>query len=391
MKTIADILIIVFVSAVCYLFYVLALKRGSAHQLNRAYLLVSLLLSAIFPLLRFPLPFRKAFYIEAAQSAVAAPQTANSVMERVWSFPQWLTLIYWIGFGLFAIAFLIKMVRTLRPFIGKQKQTVGYLRVVSQAQQVTPFSFFHWLAIRTDAYEPEELAAVYWHEEAHARQLHTLDLLFVELAGVVCWFNPFVFVYKKELKTIHEYLADESVLRNGIDRNAYLDLMMKQARGQRTVLAHPFSAELMKSRILMLSRARQNRKFIYKYLLFIPLLLILVTANSLFAIEIRQAQDAPEIIREAPIAVSSANNATQETVVVKKSAVKHPNKSVENNAETSHVTQDVLAEQRWMQTPYGAEVEIRDESKPQQSATKQIFVVISADGQGEPMQVEVGP
>ena len=71
MKAIADILTIVFVSAACYLFYVLALKRESAHQLNRAYLLVSLLLSAIFPLLRFPLPYRKAFYIEAAQSAVA--------------------------------------------------------------------------------------------------------------------------------------------------------------------------------------------------------------------------------------------------------------------------------------------------------------------------------
>ncbi len=390
MKAIADILTVILVSAVCYLFYVLGLKRGNAHQLNRAYLIISLLLSAIFPLMRFPLPYHKTFYIETAQTVAAATQTATSAIESAWSLPQWLTLIYWIGFVFLAIVLLMKICRAVRPFIGRQKQSVGCLRVVNRPQQDTPFSFFHWLAICTEAYESEELAAIYWHEEAHARQLHTLDLLLVEFAGMVCWFNPFVFAYRKELKAVHEYLADEAVLRNGIGRNAYLDLMMKQARGRRAVLAHPFSAELMKSRILMLSSARQGRKCILRYLFFIPILLTLITANSLFAIEIKHPQVVSEIIRKTPVAVSS-DNATQQTAKVNKSAIRHPAKSAENNVEISPVTQDVLSEQRWMQTPYGTEVEIRDESKPQQSATKQIFVVVSADGQGEPMQVEVAP
>jgi TonB family protein len=146
----------------------------------------------------------------------------------------------------------------------------------------TAFSFLRKKIIANSVPERPTIDA---HEDIHIKQLHTIDVLFFELIGIFAWFNPIVYLYKKTIKHIHEYLADEAAAKFQGDKEAYSLLLLSQAFGVRShhLTNSFFSKSLIKKRILMLHKKRSKKVAILKYGLFVPLfaLTLLLSAATI--------------------------------------------------------------------------------------------------------------
>jgi N-acetylmuramoyl-L-alanine amidase len=140
-----------------------------------------------------------------------------------------------------------------------------------------PFSFFNTIFIPTSGAEP----AVLEHETAHIEKYHWVDLIMIEIASAIVWFNPIMFFYKRSLKIQHEYEADAAVLSNGADIELYLDCLLQHLKFNSSGrLISSFYTQNIKQRIIMMTKDTPRRKFQALYLLFLPVVCGLIFAFS---------------------------------------------------------------------------------------------------------------
>ena len=272
MFKLVDIGVIVLSSGIFLLCHLLFLRKEKYHQLNRFYLLFSLAFSSLLPFIKFSVP---------VQPLMPNTQSFLTTVTEAPAIPFGMVL-YVAGAALFFILFLLRLFKVLKQIIGKHFIELNGLKVMDNPEQKVPFSFFHYVVVDSTTFELDELDLVLRHEAAHAQQWHTLDILFVELVGVVCWFNPFVWAYKSALKSQHEYAADAAVIHSNVPRNDYFDLILKQIRHQnRLTPVHSFSATAVKSRIRMMMATVPGRRSWMRYLSVIPMSAFLVVGNSL--------------------------------------------------------------------------------------------------------------
>jgi hypothetical protein len=120
-----------------------------------------------------------------------------------------------------------------------------------------------------------ELDKIIAHENIHISQYHTIDLIVVELVKIILWFNPVIWMVRKALQQIHEYQADEGVLNSGFDKLEYQALLVNQAAGERLLTISPyFSYSLIKKRILMMTKTKNNGKTKIRLFAFIPMIVL---------------------------------------------------------------------------------------------------------------------
>lgn len=374
-----DIGIVVLSSGLFLLLYLLFLRKEKYHQLNRFYLLFSLTFSSLLPFLKFSIP---------EQHLLPNTQIILTTVAQTSSL-HFGTILYLSGTLLFFIFFLFKLVKVLKQILGKPYTEMNGLKVINQPEQKTPFSFFHYVVVDFAAFELNELDLVLRHEAAHAKQWHTLDLLFVEVMGVVCWFNPFVWAYKSALKSQHEYAADEAVLHSNISSDDYFDLILKQLRRQnRLAPVHSFSATAIKSRIRMMAATVHARRRWMRYLLVIPVVALLVVGNSLLASEtsipsVLEEIIVPEIVKDQLPMPSS----DEVTIVNNKEAKKALRRTKVRPKQAENVSQpNVLESQSWFSIRYGEPVEFYNETPVSAQEEQHYTVVVVGD---EPLIYQV--
>lgn len=372
MVKLIDIGIIVLSSGLFLLLYVLFLRKEKYHQLNRFYLLFSLTFSSLLPFLKFSIPEQ---HLTPNTHIILTTVTETSAIP----FGK---ILYGIGVLLFFIFFLFKLVKVLRQILGKPFTEMNGLKVINQAGQKVPFSFFRYVVVDFTTFEPEELELVLRHEATHARQWHTLDLLFVEVMGVVCWFNPFVWVYKSALKSVHEYAADAAVIQSNVPRDDYFDLILKQIRRQnRLAPVHSFSATAIKSRIRMMVATVHGRHRWMRYLLVIPMVTLLVVGNSLLASEQKVIPFIENVVVPAVVSHSFSDYSdVTETVLTKRVKAKSVVRQAKphRKQEEGDSQLEVLESQSWLSTQYGDPVEFYDEESASDQKI-QYTVIIHGD------------
>ena len=372
MIKLVDIGIILLSSGIFLLCYMLFLRKERYHQLNRAYLLFSLMFSSLLPFLRFRLPVQTAaVHYVVKVSAVSEP----SVNHTGW-------IIYAAGASLFFFLFVLNLYKVLRQIVGKQYTAVDGLRVIDRPGQNVPFSFFRYVVVDFAAFDPDELDLVLRHEAAHARQWHTLDLLFVEVIGIVCWFNPLVWAYKFALKSLHEYAADEAVINSNAPCNDYFDLILKQIRQQnRLAPVHSFSARAIKSRLRMMVKTQTGQYYWVRYLSVIPLVALLVVGNSLLASAPSLPKPLVKTVESATAPELPENTLSEESEVPEPHQVrKKPSREISVSQETinDNESQNVWENQSWLATRVGDPVEIYEE-KPVSNSEEIYFVRTTGD------------
>lgn len=372
MFKLVDLGIIVLSSGFLLLCYMLFLRKEKYHQLNRFYLLFSLTFSSLLPFIKFSIP---------EQHLIPNTQSFLTTVTEAPAIPFGMVL-YVAGAALFFILFLLRLFKVLKQIIGKHFIELNGLKVMDNPEQKVPFSFFHYVVVDSTTFELDELVLVLRHEAAHAQQWHTLDILFVELVGVVCWFNPFVWAYKSALKSQHEYAADAAVIHSNVPRNDYFDLILKQIRHQnRLAPVHSFSATAVKSRIRMMMTTVHGRRRWVRYLSVIPMSAFLVVGNSLLVSSKNIPSFMENVVVTAEVSQSHSEYSDKEVTVptenVKaKRVVRHAKKHSQHTDEVSQP--NVLESQSWLSTQYGDPVEFYDEA-PDTKQEEHYNVIVTGD------------
>jgi len=265
--------------AVFCLFYKFLLSNETFHKLNRAALLGILILSLVLPVFNFNFSTPAEFeipleFILMAQSSIALPQPE---MAKI-TFVHFLLLAYILGIIFFAarnIFSIIKICILIKT--GKKQRIENNITLVLTAGNISPFSWFRYIAICEKDFAENGLAIVE-HEKAHITKRHSLDLLLCEMYGIVQWFNPAAWLFRRELQNIHEYQADETVINKGMDTKLYKLLLIQKAVGERLfAMANNFNNKKLQKRIKMMSKQKSNPYSRLKYLCILPLLALVVT------------------------------------------------------------------------------------------------------------------
>lgn len=279
--------------AVFYLFYKLLLSRDTLHRMNRVLLCGVLLLSFLLPLcvitVEKELPGVSAAGIDVIPESYfrrdmvfenRIPDDTRDLMiiEEPEPAPEpfdWGVLLGIIYFaGMFATLgwTVCNIVRVVRMTRRGQRIPLGNGSVLVLSNRIrAPFSWMRYVVMSEEDYACGG-GTILVHEQAHQRLGHSWDLLLVDLLGCLQWFNPAMWLLRVELRAVHEYEADEQVLRCGVDAKDYQMLLIKKAVGGRWYsIANSLNHSNLKNRITMMLRKRSSRWARAKALYVLPL------------------------------------------------------------------------------------------------------------------------
>lgn len=219
--------------ALFYLIYKVLIYNKSNHQFKRIVGLCIVLFCTFFVFIP-PIDWVSSPEVsERSNVLLDTSQAINSSLE--FTIPEeqlsTLSIVYLTGIGLFSIRFLAGILGLLRLYIRSGKSTKWGFRLVKTPNPISPFSFFNLLFIHSVEDNENELKPIVMHEQVHRDQLHSLDVLLLEILAVIYWWNPFIWLLRKDIKASHEFIADEYVVGKGIDKLAYQDLLFKERTG----------------------------------------------------------------------------------------------------------------------------------------------------------------
>ncbi|MBR6189321.1 MAG: M56 family metallopeptidase [Prevotella sp.] len=313
--------------AVFYLFYMLLLARETTHTLNRAVLLGGIVLSAVLPLcvvtihktLSLPLPVREGSIYPL--SGMAADDVTTPLPHREGLGEG---LLLGLVAAILLAGILIRLLYVAHGYWklhqlirnGEQHTLTSGSRVCVVDAPVAPFSWMRTIVLSradwsatvvgrsalplglsknaSERYDPlqrlEALPTIFAHEEAHVRHRHSYDIVVVEVLTALQWFNPVVWFLRQELRTLHEYEADASVLSRGFNESQYIHLLMQKATGiQACALANGINTYKTKKRIIMMLKPKSKRAAWLKALYIVPVALVSLAMTARTVVDYQTA------------------------------------------------------------------------------------------------------
>ena len=270
--------------ALLYSCFFLLLSKETFHRFNRFMLVGIMLASLITPLLHFttesPTVINEEFHAMQTfieQSPAIANSAATEADSITWN--QAITWIYLTGVGIMLLITFAQALSLIRYMSGGLRHTDKHGNtVILQKGDIPPFSIFRYIVMSVKDYETHSLH-ILTHEQEHIRLGHTYDLILLEAMKTLQWFNPFVWFIGRDLKSVHEYEADQAVINQGIDAKSYQQLLVIKVVGNRL---QPFTNNLnhgsLKKRITMMYEKKSNRWLMLKSLCAIPALALAINA-----------------------------------------------------------------------------------------------------------------
>ena len=361
-----------------YSLYGLFMKRETLHSFNRVVLLVILGASMVLPMVR----------VETAESNVLTDmlqRTDDSVesairhegdkapvivlQDKVTARPSEAEQPIGQGTIVFLVAVLIYIIGVAVAWLRYLWALVSLLRLIRQGRRVaidglprgvkvlvhpavkTPCSWMSWMILN-----PVDVSsqAIIKHERAHIRLCHSFDMLLCELTCRMLWFVPFVWMLRQDLRDVHEYQADRSVLQSGIDENEYQLLLIRKATstGLQPVV-NALNQSPIKRRFTMMYKKPSRRWVALKATYLVPLSALAIVAfarpQTMSEIEKQVEEAAPLLsvrLGDSPERYDKVEASRQEEV---KTTVPTPDSTVTRTAEPempdSNLVKADLAEQ----------------------------------------------
>jgi len=292
MKTVLFYLLQVITSSgILYGYYHLFLRNKKFHQYNRYFLLMATAISICIPFLQIPVYFDAAetqpilvktltvFSSGSFEEDIIARQAS---VETAWfTLKNILSSLYVMLVVFLFVRFCIAIFRIARLVNIYPGEKIDNIRFINTAEPSTPFSFFRWLFWNNKIeINSDHGQQIFRHELFHIRQKHSWDIVFMEMVSMIFWINPFFRLIKKEIKAIHEFLADKFAVEENKEWD-YAELLLMQVLGSpNTRLTNPFFHNQIKRRIAMLTTSKKPG---YQYLRKIMILPLSVIIIGLFA------------------------------------------------------------------------------------------------------------
>jgi BlaR1 peptidase M56/Gram-negative bacterial TonB protein C-terminal len=261
-----------------YGLYYALLSRETFFKLNRIYLIISLLCGLVIPfsMLYFRVEPDNPAVIVLQPFIVSASLLQQGVAQaETWSVWGILKVLYGVGGAVLGVRFLIGLLKIWGIYRKGEKTLFSDFTLVNTEGVFNPFSFLKWIFINPKTTQDTDFEHIILHEKAHVTQKHSCDVVFLQFLNVVFWWSPIVYFYKKSLINVHEYLADEAVLKTTTPPQYGRLLLRQMQSGVQPALANNFISQL-KKRILMMTRNPSQRTALLRYTLALPLFLMLV-------------------------------------------------------------------------------------------------------------------
>ena len=304
--------------ALFYGFYKLFFGKNTFHHFNRFSLLFIVMLVAVLPVFRFHLiPEKKA---EPVVIENLPMDFSNIPIVEISELPASPVEIPWIELlsAVFAFGFLFALMRYLlglSQLIGiirkSEKQTLADETVLCITDNdISPFSWMKYIALSRKDVTADNRAIIN-HERAHIHLQHSFDMIFFDLFTCVFWFNPFSWLLRREVQSVHEYQADEQVLNNGIDAKQYQLLLIRKSVGEhKFALANNFRQRDLHKRIIMMMKTKSNKRMKWNYTAALPVLFLAMVALSVPKL------NAKVVEKETSIEEKVAELQSQDSVII---------------------------------------------------------------------------
>lgn len=299
-----------------YAFYRLFFYKDTFFGWRRTALLCFFAVSAAVPLLNIqtwiteqePMVAMADLYAsvvlpELTVGTEVAPTDWKSILS------EYANIAYWGIVALLMIRLIMQLAGIIRLTCRCRKIQIGNTSIHLLPKADGPFSFFHWIFIHPSSHTEEEFNEILTHEQTHARQWHSIDVIISELVCIFCWCNPFAWLMKREIRTNLEYMADARVLENGYDSKTYQYHLLGLSHQKAAVtIYNSFNVLPLKKRIKMMNKKRTKEIGRTKYLMFLPLAALLMIVSNIetvarttkkIAVEVIEAVD-PQTEQPAP-------------------------------------------------------------------------------------------
>jgi TonB family protein len=271
--------------ATLYSVYFLLLSRDTMYERNRFVILLSLLSAIVLPLVaiqtRQPLDIQ--FFGKDLTGAVINGTSESAVVAaEKHLLSDWrltLLLVYLSGIIVFGFKLMTEVSRLLLLII-RQKRDGNYI-IRLNGPKTSGFSAFGHVFIDAGL-STSEAEEIIRHEQKHLDQHHFFDIFLIEFIKVFQWFNPFIYLFDRSLRAVHEFQADEECLNSGITVLSYQGLILDQVFRTRVFSAtNRFSnPTLIKKRMIMMTKKRSGALANLKIILVLPVLVLLLFSFS---------------------------------------------------------------------------------------------------------------
>lgn len=267
---------------VFYLFYRFLLKKETFHRFNRIVLVGTAVLSFLLPLciitIHKPVEMEPVVPEPVVVAADMATQESVPLVEP--NLPWWpavLTILFWTGVTFVLARVLISILSILRIIRqGEPIQEEDGCRILVTERNIDPFSWMKYIVLSRNDWElPHE--SILTHEKAHIAYGHSIEILLVDVLSALQWFNPAIWMLRADLKELHEYEADDAVLRAGANLREYQYLLIRKAVSKSGYsVANSFNHSILKNRITMMSKSRSPLSRGLRVLWLLPLVCLAI-------------------------------------------------------------------------------------------------------------------
>lgn len=254
-----------------YFVYKLFLSRETLHRFNRMLLLSVIVVSAALPLCRITVE-REIPIVTTDTVAIGGMPEIEIVEDKGLDYETAICILFAIGVAA-AVARLLFAIASVRKVIasGTTTMTDDGIALTIVEDDTKPFSWMRHIVLSAKDAE-EDGRIIIAHERAHIRLHHSWDIMAVDIIGCLQWFNPALWLLRRELQSLHEYEADDAVLESGVNIKEYQMLLIKKAVGGRLqTIANCLNHSKLKNRITMMLQKPSSRWSAGKALLMLPL------------------------------------------------------------------------------------------------------------------------
>ncbi|WP_318343897.1 M56 family metallopeptidase [Flagellimonas baculiformis] len=278
--------------AIFLTFYKLILEKESIHQFKRFFLLGALITSFLIPAVVFIeyVDVPEQIVLSASPIAGEIPSTTTEQVVAEESYFDW-EIGLWAVYVLGVIGFGFRFVRNLTQIALRIRKNPkfkeNFITRVLLRQSLPPHTFFNYIFLNQRQFEEKHIPQeVLLHEETHAKQRHSLDILFIELAQVILWFNPIIYLFKSSIKLNHEFLADRAVINGNHDHSHYQNTILSylshgsSEQHQSTGIANAINYSSIKKRFTVMKTNTSRKSFVLRSLLVLPLTALLLFGFS---------------------------------------------------------------------------------------------------------------
>jgi bla regulator protein BlaR1 len=290
------------IQLVFLLVYQVLLKGETFFKWNRIYLIGSVLFSFLIPLFKFTIQTEESQFVQLNEIILSnnLESGINAVSQSAFLQESWFVVLYLIGIAISVFLLILKFLKIFKFIKISHKENFKGTIIYKLQNSNQAFTFLNYIFIGD---KNQDFELILKHELIHKNQVHSLDLLAIELFKIPFWFNPLLYVFQNKLAEIHEFEADATSVN--YDKKKYYETIINQVFQVENIAFtnNFFNQSLIKKRIVMLQKSKSKKVGMLKYATVIPILLVSIALFSTKGIaQEKKVKNANTEIEEMPFA-----------------------------------------------------------------------------------------